>query len=63
LQKLLVEREEQYKDHRLYKEAHDDLIGWLSRAREKVPSMRQRPLSDKLAIENAVAPLEVMKYF
>ncbi|KAF4529960.1 hypothetical protein B566_EDAN017789 [Ephemera danica] len=53
VKKLLVEREEQFKDHRLYKEAHDDLIGWLSRAREKVPSMRQRPLSDKLAIENA----------
>lgn len=53
-----MEREDQYKDHRLYKEAHDDLIGWLSRAREKVPSLKQRPLSDKLAIENAVAPLE-----
>lgn len=58
IKKLLDEREDQYRDHRLYKEAHDDLIGWLSRAREKVPSMKQRPLSDKLALEHAVAPLE-----
>lgn len=58
IKSLLTEREEQYKDHRLYKEAHDDIINWLSRAREKIPSMKQRPLSDKLAIENAVAPLE-----
>ncbi|XP_046474495.1 muscle-specific protein 300 kDa isoform X6 [Neodiprion pinetum] len=58
IKSLLSEREDQYKDHRLYKEAHDDLIGWLSRAREKIPSMKQRSLSDKLAIENAVAPLE-----
>lgn len=54
------EREDQYRDHRLYKEAHDDLIGWLSRAREKVPSMKQRPLSDKLALEHAVAPLDAL---
>lgn len=58
IKSLLTERQDQYKDHRLYKEAHDDLIGWLSRAREKIPSMKQRSLSDKLAIENAVAPLE-----
>nr|XP_034172930.1 nesprin-1 isoform X14 [Osmia lignaria] len=58
IKSLLVEREEQYKDHRLYKGAHDDIINWLSRAREKIASMKQRPLSDKLAIENAVAPLE-----
>ncbi|EZA53954.1 Nesprin-1 [Ooceraea biroi] len=58
IKSLLAEREEQYKDHRVYKEAHDDLIGWLSRAREKIPSMKQRSLSDKLAIENAVVPLE-----
>lgn len=58
IKSLLAEREEQYKDHRLYKEAHDDLINWLSRAREKIPSMKQRSLSDKLAIENAVGPLE-----
>ncbi|GLH12194.1 Uncharacterized protein GBIM_16929 [Gryllus bimaculatus] len=60
IKNLLSEREDQYKDHRLYKEAYDDLIGWLSRAREKVPSLKQRSLSDKLAIENAVAPLEAL---
>lgn len=58
IKSLLSEREDQYKDHRLYKEAQDDLVAWLSRAREKIPSMKQRSLSDKLAIENAVAPLE-----
>nr|XP_050869210.1 muscle-specific protein 300 kDa [Vespula vulgaris] len=58
IKSLLAEREEQYKDHRLYKEAHDNLISWLNRAREKIPAMKQRSLSDKLAIENAVAPLE-----
>jgi nesprin-1 len=59
VQKLLAEREDQYRDHRLYKDAHDDLIGWLSRAREKVPSIKQQSISDKVAIENSVAPLEV----
>lgn len=34
------------------------MMSWLSRAREKLPSMKQRSLSDKLAIENSVAPLE-----
>ncbi|XP_008555407.1 muscle-specific protein 300 kDa isoform X6 [Microplitis demolitor] len=58
IKSLLAEREDQYKDHKRYKEAHDDLIAWLSRAREKIPSMKQRTLSDKLAVENAVAPLE-----
>ncbi|KAK2588097.1 hypothetical protein KPH14_004158 [Odynerus spinipes] len=58
IKSLLAEREEQYKDHRTYKEAHDNLIGWLNRAREKIPALKQRSLSDKLAIENAVAPLE-----
>ncbi|XP_071454288.1 muscle-specific protein 300 kDa-like [Hetaerina americana] len=57
---LLVEREDQYRYHRLYKEAQDDLIAWLARAREKVPAMKQRSLSDKLAIESAVAPLEAL---
>ncbi|XP_068085330.1 muscle-specific protein 300 kDa [Anabrus simplex] len=60
IKNLLGEREDQCKDHRLYKEAYDDLIGWLSRAREKIPSMKQRSLSDKLAIENVVAPLEAL---
>ncbi|KAG7206621.1 hypothetical protein KM043_000301 [Ampulex compressa] len=58
IKSLLAEREARYRDHRVYKEAQDDLIGWLNRAREKIPSMKQRSLSDKLAIENAVAPVE-----
>lgn len=60
VKKLLADREEQYKDHRLYKEAHDELIQWLTRAREKVPSLKSKPLSDKLAIENSVAPLDAL---
>ncbi|KAI5642762.1 spectrin repeat domain-containing protein [Phthorimaea operculella] len=60
IKKLLADREEQYKDHRLYKEAHDELIQWLGRAREKVPSLKSKPLGDKLAIENSVAPLEAL---
>lgn len=58
--KLLSDREEMYRDHRLYKEASDDLVSWISRAREKFPSMKQRSLSDKLAIDNAVAPLDAL---
>ncbi|XP_034936487.1 nesprin-1 isoform X11 [Chelonus insularis] len=58
IKSLLIERDDQYKDHKRYKEAYDDLIAWLSRAREKIPSIKQKPLSDKLAIDNAVAPLE-----
>nr|CAD7429520.1 unnamed protein product [Timema monikensis] len=60
IKNLLSERDDQFKDHRLYKEAYDDLTGWLSRSRDKVPSMKQRPLSDKLAIESAVVPLEAL---
>lgn len=55
---LLSDREDQYKDHRVYKEACDELLAWLTRARDKIPSMKQKSLSDKLAIENIVAPLE-----
>lgn len=58
LQKLLTEREEQYKDHKLYKEATENLHIWLNQAKEKVPSMKERSLSDKLAIENSLTPLE-----
>lgn len=56
--KLLTEREDQYRDHRLYKEAHDDLTNWINRAREKLPCAKQQSLSDKLTIENAMAPLD-----
>lgn len=60
INKLLSDREQQYKDHRVYKEAHDDFAQWMNRAREKVPSLKQRSLSDKLAIENALTPLEAL---
>lgn len=59
-QKLLSERQDEYRDHRLYKEAYDDLVSWISRAREKFPSLKQSSLSDKLAIENAVQATENM---
>lgn len=58
--KLLSDREEQYRDHRLYKEAYDDLLSWISRAREKMPSLKQQPLGDKLSIENSAAPLDAL---
>ncbi|KAL5279677.1 hypothetical protein ACFFRR_003964 [Megaselia abdita] len=57
-EKLLSERQDQYRDHRLFKEAYDDLVSWISRAREKFPSLKQSSLSDKLAIEAAVQATE-----
>lgn len=30
----------------------------MNRSRDKIPSLKERPLSDKLAIENAITPLE-----
>ncbi len=59
LQSLRAEREEQYKDHRLFKEYQDDLLSWMSRARDKVPALRHKNLGDKLAIESAVSALDV----
>lgn len=56
--KLLTEREDQYRDHRLFKEAFDDLTTWMTRAKDKFPSMKQQMLGDKLAIENCMAPLD-----
>lgn len=58
MKKLLHDREENYRDHRLYKEAYDDLSSWISRAREKLPTLKPQSLTDKLSIENSVAPLE-----
>ncbi|GAB0095245.1 nesprin-1 [Sergentomyia squamirostris] len=60
MSKLMMEREEEYRDHRLYKEAYDDLSAWMARARDKFPSLKQQSLSDKLAIENILAPLEAL---
>lgn len=34
------------------------MSNFLNRSRDKIPSLKERPLSDKLAIENAIAPLE-----
>lgn len=59
-QKLLSARQDQYRDHRLYKEAYDDLVSWISRAREKFPALKQSSLSDKLAIENAVQATDAL---
>lgn len=59
-QKLLNQREQQYKDHKTYKEAYEELSNFISRSRDKIPSLKERPLSDKLAIENAIAPLETL---
>lgn len=60
LQKLLAEREEQYKDHKTYKDAYDELQRWLMRAQEKMPQIKQKPLSDKVALENFVAPIDAL---
>ncbi|CAG7726205.1 unnamed protein product [Allacma fusca] len=38
---LRQERESQYKDHRAYIEAHDELLAWLQRTREKIPMLSQ----------------------
>lgn len=57
-QKLLNQREQQYKDHKTYKEAYEELSNFLNRSRDKIPLLKERPLSDKLAIENAITPLE-----
>ncbi|XP_058454305.1 muscle-specific protein 300 kDa isoform X8 [Malaya genurostris] len=58
LNKLLTDREDQYRDHRLYKEAYEDLQNWINRAREKLPCIKQQSLSDKLTTDNAIAPLD-----
>lgn len=57
---MLSEREQQYKDHKTYKEAYEELSNFLNRSRDKIPSLKERPLSDKLAIENAITPLETL---
>lgn len=49
--------DEEYRAHKAYKEAYDDLMTWISRAREKVPVMKHKPLGDRLAIEESVTAL------
>lgn len=58
--KLLREREAQYRDHRLFNEAKNDLSGWINRAREKLPGMKPQALADKLSIDNFVQPLDAL---
>lgn len=58
VKKLLADREEQYRDHRVYKEAYDNLLNYVNRAREKIPFVQQMSLNDKMSIEQSVAPLE-----
>lgn len=58
VKKLLYEREEQFRDHRVYKEAYDNLSNYINRAREKIPMIQQTSLNDKMSIEQSVAPLE-----
>lgn len=55
---MITQREEQCNDHKLYKDAVEKVRIWLSHANEKIPSMKERSLSDKLAIENLLTPLE-----
>ncbi|XP_050523464.1 muscle-specific protein 300 kDa-like isoform X2 [Daktulosphaira vitifoliae] len=55
---LLSEREQQFKDHKSYKEAFDELSNFLNRSKEKIPILNERPLNDKLAIEQSITPLD-----
>lgn len=58
VKKLLSDREEQFRDHKVYKEAYDNLNSYINRAREKIPMIQQNSLNDKMSIEQSVAPLE-----
>ncbi|KAL3268199.1 hypothetical protein HHI36_007324 [Cryptolaemus montrouzieri] len=58
IQKLLMDKECQLRDHKMYKEAYDELQRWMTRAQEKVPQLKQRPLSDKLTVEIFSGPLD-----
>ncbi|KAB7507506.1 Nesprin-1 [Armadillidium nasatum] len=51
---LRAERETQYRDHRHYKEAYDDLLAFVNRTRDKIPALKQRNLGDRFSIEAAV---------
>ena len=58
VKKLLSDREEQFRDHRVYKEAYDNLNNYINRAREKIPMIQQNCLNEKMSIEQTIAPLE-----
>ncbi|GAB6020485.1 hypothetical protein CHUAL_003173 [Chamberlinius hualienensis] len=51
------EREQQVKDHQLYKEACNDLVKWINNTRENIPTMT-RSLGDRLALEAGVSNFE-----
>ena len=57
LKTLRAERETQYRDHRHYKEAYDDLLAFVKRTRDKIPALKQRNLGDRLSIETAVSAM------
>ena len=57
---LRAERETQYRDHRHYKEAHDDLLSFINRTRDKIPAIRQRNLNDRLSIETSAHAMETL---
>lgn len=57
---LRGERETQYRDHRHYKEAYDDLHAFVNRTRDKIPALKQRNLGDRLSIETAVQALDTL---
>lgn len=57
---LRGERETQYRDHRHYKEAYDDLHAFVNRTRDKIPALKQKNLGDRLSIETAVQALETL---
>lgn len=57
VKKAQTDADENYRDHKSYKEAYDDLMTWINRAREKMPVMKHKPLGDRLAIEGAVSAL------
>lgn len=56
--KLVNERQNQYRDHKTYKESYDEVQRWMTRAQEKVPQLKQRPLGEKVTIENFSGPLD-----
>ncbi|XP_017768073.1 PREDICTED: nesprin-1 [Nicrophorus vespilloides] len=58
--KLLYEREHQFRDHKTYKEAYDEFQRWLTRAQEKVPQIKQKPIGDKLSVETFAGPLDAL---
>ncbi|KAK3865215.1 hypothetical protein Pcinc_029165 [Petrolisthes cinctipes] len=60
IKSLRGERETQYRDHRHYKEAYDDLHAFVNRTRDKIPALKQKNLGDRLSIETAVQALDTL---